>query len=157
MAAGGHKVDARVFQELRKKLGSMADAYVKVGVLQAAGGAPHAGGGDVTLAEVAAFHELGLGVPERSFIRATFEDREVQEAQRATSATLARGLIAERMSVQQALQRLGLWAVAQIKKRIKDHIPPPLKQATIDRKGSSTPLVDTGQLINSITFEVKEK
>ena len=32
-----------------------------------------------------------------------------------------------------------------------------LNQKTIDRKGSSKPLVDTGELRNSITYEVRQK
>jgi hypothetical protein len=31
-----------------------------------------------------------------------------------------------------------------------------LKQSTIDRKGSSKPLIDTGELRNSISYEVKK-
>ncbi len=39
--------------------------------------------------------------------------------------------------------------------KIQRGIDPALKDATIAKKGSSTPLIETGQLINSIDFEVK--
>lgn len=151
------KKDDHVFRELREKIRGIAKAYVKVGVLEANGSNEVEGGG-LTMAELAAIHEYGApkaGIPARSFIRRTFAESEGAEALRAFMVRTARGLIQEKLEVNQALNQLGAFAQNLIKKRIKEHIPPPLKPATIKRKGSSTPLVDTGQLINSITWEVK--
>jgi hypothetical protein len=33
----------------------------------------------------------------------------------------------------------------------------PLAQSTIDRKGSESPLIDTAQLLNSITYVIRNK
>lgn len=53
------------------------------------------------------------------------------------------------------LERVGLWAQGSIQQRISDGIPPPNAESTIRRKGSSTPLIDTGQLRTSIKYRVK--
>ena len=50
--------------------------------------------------------------------------------------------------MQKGLQILGLDVVSKIQRYIESGIPPELQS----RKG--TPLIDTGQLINSITFKV---
>ena len=63
-------------------------------------------------------------------------------------------MINERLEVDAALGLLGTWAVAAIQAKIRTNIPPELKQATIDRKHSDLALVDTGQLLNSLTYEV---
>lgn len=162
--AGGHKVDDRVFRELRRRLGPLRDAHAKVGVL-AAHNQPHEGS-DMSLVEIAAVHEFGspaANIPERSFIRGTFEDRDVVESLSRLTEGVARAIIAGRLEVGAALERLGQWGAAQVKMRIKRHIPPPLKPETIERKlskgqaGGSTPLVATGQLINAVTYEVANK
>jgi hypothetical protein len=152
---GAAKVDDRVFRELRRKIGKLADASVSVGVLKA--DEPHADS-DMTIVEIAAVHEFGspaAGIPERSFIRSTFENSDVVNQQRALCAKVARKIIRDKMTPEEGLQILGQWGVAQVKKRIRAHIPPPLKDETIKRKKSSTPLIDTGQLLNALTYEVK--
>lgn len=158
MSRGQVKVDDHVFRELRAKIANIAKAYVKVGVLEANGSAEVDGGDGLTMAELAAIHEYGApraGIPARSFIRNTFSDSEGAAKLKAFMVRTAKGLIQEKLEVAQALNQLGAFAQSLIKKRIKEHIPPPLKPATVKRKGSSTPLVDTGQLINSITWEIK--
>lgn len=152
-------MDDKVFKALRAKLAHAKDAHVKIGVLESKGGGGSPDGSSVSLAELAAIHEFGApkaGIPARSFLRKTFTDEEGREALSRFLTRTGRQLIADKLDVKTALDQLGAWAVAQIKKRIKEHIPPPNKPATIKAKGSSTPLVDTGQLINAITWEVKE-
>lgn len=110
----------------------------------------------MTVADVALIHEYGLGsVPERSFLRAW-----VDENQPAIEARLKReveGALFGKHSPQQAMDRFGLWAVGEIKKRIIGGITPALAAETIVRKGSSTPLIDTGQLLSSITHAVVDR
>jgi hypothetical protein len=142
-----------VWRALREKLKGAARRAVRVGILtneMAEGDHAH-----ITLAELAAVHEFGselAGIPERSFIRSTL--REEQPRAEALCLRLARGVIAERLEVDAALGLLGTWAVAAIQAKIRSNIPPELKQATIDRKHSSLALVDTGQLLNSITYGI---
>ncbi len=109
--------------------------------------------GGTTVADVATFHEFGTAtIPERSFIRAWYDESQAQimAAFRAVMKSVARGEITQA----QAFAQLGSLFVGQIQERIVNQIPPPLAESTILAKGSSTPLIDTGQLRASITFEV---
>ncbi len=53
-----------------------------------------------------------------------------------------------------AARRLGLTVKAKIQNSIRELKTPPNASATVARKGSSNPLIDTGTLINSVTFKI---
>lgn len=126
-------------------------AELRVGILEA-GSEPAEGSKDLTVADVATFNEFGLGVPERSFIRSWYDDN--LDENRAALRRLQELVVRGEMSQAQAFEQLGLLFVGAIQRRIADGIPPPNAESTIKQKGSSTPLVDTGQLRASITHEV---
>lgn len=157
--AGG---DDRVWQKIRAKLIHMraTNAHVKVGILASAGGGAVEPGGDLTLIEIAAIHEFGseaAGIRERSFIRATVDQKRDEIVQ--LQARVARQFLAEKITLEQALGIIGAWLAAEIKKTIvEQRTAGPEDQAnapsTIAAKGSSTPLVDTGRLMNSINWQV---
>jgi len=132
------------------------ESHVKVGVLQSAGGAQQHGDGQLSIVELAAVHEFGAPrakIPERSFLRRAM--REQEREYKAMAAKLAKAYISGRITYERALNMLGAWGAAAIKNRITgEHIPPPLKPATVEAKGSDRPLVDTGRLLNSITWKV---
>lgn len=109
-----------------------------------------------TIAQIAARHEFGIGVPERSFLRATFEANK-----RTYQGLMVEGLADELLSsIKQrrafdaksaaSMKRLALVMEGDVKKRIAAGIPPPNSPRTIKRKGSSTPLIDSGVLRRSI-------
>lgn len=107
----------------------------------------------LTLLEVAVVHEFGGGhVPQRSFIRATI-DAHKADIERLQFA-LAKQVLAGTITPDQALQQLGARVASWMQTRISDGIAPALKDATVKAKGSSTPLVDTGQLFASVTWAV---
>jgi hypothetical protein len=105
--------------------------------------------GNVALALI---HELGLGVPERSFVRGTIDANETKY--RALVKLLAGQIVEGRLNKKQALMLLGAKVEADIKERVRAGIQPPLAPSTVAHKGSSTPLIDTGQLLSSIDYEV---
>lgn len=132
--------------------------HARVGVLASKGGNDQVESG-ATLIEVAASHEFGApraGIPERSFIRRTFVNKEQETI--ALTTKLAKMVVTDRLDAKKALTVLGQWGATEVKKTITEgpHLPPPLKQATINRKGSDRPLVDTGRLVGAITSEVVE-
>ncbi|MEM8168046.1 hypothetical protein Q4R38_18910, partial [Morganella morganii] len=45
----------------------------------------------------------------------------------------------------------------EVKRKIQSGINPELDPKTVARKGSSKPLIDTGNLLQSITYEVRDK
>lgn len=104
-----------------------------------------------TVVEIATIHEFGIGVPERSFIRAFVDENEALIKKKIR--TLGKKVVKGTLSSKQALDILGVWLTGKIQSRIAKGIPPALAQATIDRKGSSKPLINTGQLRSSITHE----
>jgi len=156
--AAGKVVDVdRGYKKLRawfRREGRRRGSHALVGLRSdGPGGAEHSGGG-LTVAEIGSVHEFGLGsAPERSFIRATFDDN--AEKYVRLSQRLAGRLIDQRGgNVTQALTQLGQVGVADIINRINKGIPPELQEATKERKGSSKQLIDTGQLKQSIDFKV---
>ena len=150
--AGSVKYDDRVWKALRQKLKDLGaeHKHVRVGVMGDAG-MHHSG---YSLVELAATHEFGSSnghIPERSFIRSTFRERDQELTKILTG--LAKGVIADKVQVDEALGKIGLWGANAVKRQITGQdIPPPLAVSTIKRKGSTKPLVDTGQLLNSITW-----
>jgi hypothetical protein len=126
---------------------------VRVGILADAPKRTDDGGGPMTLLEIAAIHEFGApeaNIPQRSFIRGPIDANigRIHDAQR----TAARQIIGRKVDGKTAVARLGALGQGICQQAISQGIAPPNADATIARKGSSTPLVDTGQLRSAITF-----
>ena len=127
------------------------------------GGASHQESPELTVAQVAAFHEFGAGDnPERSFMRTTFDEnvRAYDQLQRvALGRALDAGVRGGRGAGMGALRReygrIGLRMASDMQRKITAGLSPPLQEATIRRKGSSKPLIDTGQTRASIDSEVR--
>lgn len=114
------------------------------------------GGGSITNVDLGIIHEFGTAdgrIPERSFLRANFDDK--VSRYEALHAKLTRAVYDRKLTVVQALQILGAQVALDTKAFIRAGISPPNTPATIAAKGSSTPLIDSSQLINAITYEVK--
>jgi hypothetical protein len=118
--------------------------------------------GKLTVEEIARAHELGIGVPQRSFIAAWY-DAHVTEAEallyslteRAISEAARRGLAIDDRVKHRILLRVGLLMQGGIQAFISSgQVKPALSPKTIARKGSSVPLVDSGQLRASITVAI---
>ena len=105
-------------------------------------------GSALTVAELGAIHEFGLGVPQRSFIRAWF-DESVQK-NRDLLASQLKLVVAGKLPLEKALERVALKCEADVKLRIRNRIPPPNAPSTIAKKKSSVPLIASGQLRASI-------
>jgi hypothetical protein len=141
----------RLRRELRK---SIRKPHVVVGIFGDAASEPKQKSPKLTNAQVASVHEFGLGnVPERSFIRGTVDERAKGISRIARKG--ARAVLAGTATTRFALEVLGIFVQGAIRRRISRGIPPPLKEATKRRKGSSMPLIDTGQLRGSIDYEVR--
>lgn len=136
----------------RRALATAGASKVAVGIHEDAG--LHEGTG-LSMAELGAIHEFGLGnVPERSFLRSWASERGeelVIERAQMVESDLLKG------QATQTLNKLGLLAVGEVQQRMALGTPPPNEPATIARKGSSVPLIDTGALRQSITYKVVTK
>lgn len=156
----GHDAIARLVHEMS---GARAP-YAAVGVQGSEASAAKVDGDgkptdDLTNVDVSIVHEFGVTlpngtvIPQRSFLAGTL-DAHASEI-RAFKAKLARGLVAGKLTAQRATQLVGMKVEGLIKERISAGIEPGLEQSTIDRKGSSKPLVDFGQLRNGVTHTVR--
>jgi len=125
--------------------------HVKVGVLGPAATEANAESG-LTTVEVATYNEFGYGVPERSFIRETF-DMHRDDYQKVLN-NVADGILANKFSLKVGLEAVGQKVQSDFQGRIETRSPPFKENApsTIARKGSSVPLINYGQLKNSITY-----
>lgn len=150
---GNDKAWRKILGDVQK----LAKLRVHVGVLASKGGdAQHDDESGLSLIELTAIHEFGspaAHIPERAPIRTTFAEKQEEIGTVCTKA--ARAMLGG-MTPERALTIVGLFTSTEVKKRITHgpHLPPPLKPATIARKGSDRPLVDTGRLVNAITYEV---
>lgn len=126
----------------------------KVGVVGTKALAHH-GKEALTNAELALVHEFGVEgrIPERSFIRQSFDTNRIRYIE--ILKKLARAVLDRKITLRQALEVLGFAAASDTRNLIRTSIPPPNSPFTIEKKGSSTTLVDTGQLINSVTHLVQ--
>jgi phage gpG-like protein len=132
-------------------------AGVRVGVLNDAPKKEREGAtGKLSLLEVAAVHEFGApraGIPARSFIRATIDER-TEDIARLERVMLAK-VVAGDIELKPALDAIGAKVAGWIQQRIAAGIEPALSPATVAKKKSSTPLVDTGQLRSAVTWLVE--
>jgi hypothetical protein len=144
----------KLFDKGQKRLDSMrkamakADGFVKVGVLQESS---ERADDELSNAEVAFIHEFGAGAaPERSWLRSTFDaNRDVYLRLLERMVPL---IMDEKLSARKAMDIIGQRFAADCKARITSGIAPALSEETIRAKGSSKPLIDTSQFINSITY-----
>ncbi|MBD1228380.1 hypothetical protein [Xenorhabdus griffiniae] len=107
-------------------------------------------------AEIAAAHEFGVPghIPERSFLRSTVDENKEKAANLLANSIRETLLTDGDKTAPFAL--VGGKMAGEVKRKIQAGIDPALNPKTIERKGSSKPLIDTGQLVQSITYEVRE-
>lgn len=109
----------------------------------------------LTVATIAANNEYGSGTtPERSFMRSTMFD--IRKKLKKMLLKLAKAVLHEEMDKKKALGLVGLFVQTAIKRKIQEGIPPPNADSTIAQKGSDHTLIDTGQMRDSVDFEIKE-
>lgn len=176
MAGAKLEVKDTGWAEFFRTIREIRDAKVKVGIVGNA--AQEKGEGEeYTVAEYGAVNEFGTEdghVPERSFIRSTFDENVEQYVD------LCRDLIGQvvdrRVSLKTALGLLGARAAADVKRKITSNVPPPNAPSTVMQKlgargrktartlgqalgqvgraASVKTLIDTGRLLNAIGWAV---
>jgi hypothetical protein len=110
----------------------------------------------IPMAMIAAVHEFGSpehGIPERSFLRGGIR-RGIPKFQRLNILNLRCVLLGSK-TIEQAIGQLGAVAAGEVKREFTAGTFAPNRPATIARKGSSRPLIDSGSLRQSITWVVE--
>lgn len=131
-------------EKLLKSLRELYKKDIDVGILSESGG---------EIIERATHNEFGTeNIPERSFIRAGYDhNRKYIETQ---TEKLTEKVIEGVITPQTACELLGESMKGRIQKYAIALKQPPNGPKTIMAKGSSNPLVDTGQMVQSIAYKV---
>ena len=113
-----------------------------------------AGEADSDVIERAIFNHWGTsrGIPERPFLASAMRDN--RNKYRDGMKTSAKKLLLGQTSLQTVLSKLGIMAQGDIQESITSWTTPPNAPSTIEQKGSSSPLIDTGEMRASITYLV---
>lgn len=111
---------------------------------------------DVRKGEIELLYWLtkSVKIPERSFLRAGF-DENVKEINKYSDILLKKVATGE-MSEREYLDNIGQRLSSKIKTFARNLNSPANSRVTRENKGSSNPLVDTGQMIRGITWKVDD-
>ena len=148
------RYDDAAFRRMRGEIATLASLTLKVGVV-GPGATALEEGSSMTLAELMLIHEYGTStIPARAPIAKTIlaRRRDIAELQ----VRMCKRILAGQLTARRGLELMGVQIVAWIKETIVAGLEPPNAPATIARKKSSKPLIDHGQLLNSIHYEVVE-
>lgn len=155
-------------KEIAKKMEELAKKEVVVGI--PSGSKARKDNGGITNAELGMIHEFGSpdkGIPERSFIRSTFAEEADNIGQLMT--VKVKGLLNNKGSVNDVYSVIGKYVKGRVVEKITDGQFTPNKDETLNRKlkriskkkrkakDANKPLIDTGQLRASITYEVRNE
>ncbi|CAM6004898.1 unnamed protein product [Sphagnum balticum] len=110
----------------------------------------------ITMAQLGAIHEFGApnaNIPERSYMRSAMAEvnKQINRMIKKFSTNVALG----RMDKKNALGIIGEFLVTAFKNKIQDGVPPPNAPYTIMKKGSDHTLIDTGQMRDTIDWEIQ--
>lgn len=136
----------KVMDELNKIASGLSDLQLKAGFLE---GATYPDGTPVPM--VAATNEFGNPAnnqPPRPYFRNAIAEHE-GEWQEAMATLIENG-----GDTRDVLSLLGEIIVDDIKESIRQLDSPPLSPVTIARKGFDKPLIDTSNMLNSVSYEV---
>lgn len=134
---------------------------VKVGILQEGYKQPKEEEGgkksnEVTLGDVAAMNEFGTeSIPPRPFIKGSFDAN--KDEWRKLTRKLAHELMHGKKSFDNVLNTLGMKIQADTKSYMHDLKDPANAEITKKKKKFDNPLIETGQLVNSIHYEITDR
>lgn len=103
--------------------------------------------------ERAVYNNFGTrDIPERNFMQLGISQN--KRSIEAASSRIAKRIVTGTITPNQGINQLGLYGVGLIQKAITDLSSPANAASTIEAKGSSNPLIDTGEMRQSVTHEV---
>lgn len=95
-----------------------------------------------------------FGAPSRGILPRPFFSNAVDDGGKRWGKLLAKILPTTGFDAKRSLELLGEEVKGDIRQSIIDTNEPPLKEATIERKGFDKPLIHTSHMINSVDDEV---
>ena len=143
-------------KQLKALMDEIGHSHAVIGVIGKDTHTDKETGKTIDMASLAIVHEFGSDdghIPERSFLRSSLVEN--KETYKKQLAFFLRQALRGGISHLDVLDKLGAVAAGGAQNKILNGPFKPLKEITIKRKGSSKPLIDTGQLLQSITWDVK--
>jgi len=140
--------DINHIPRLKAHLKQLANHKVQVGIL-----------GDAEQALKLRVNEFGakikqknkvIIIPERSTLRVSFDDRK-NIKKIIKKATLIFDIYENPLRI---LNRIGLLMTDAVRKKITSNVPPPNAPSTIIRKGSDKTLIDRGDMLRAVEYNV---
>lgn len=142
---GLQRVEAALSKQVKKLQGR---EFVTVGIHESAG--QHKDSED-TVATIGARNHFGIGVSARPWLDVGVASGKSEYGRALKNA------IENNEDSRTILNRIGILAVGATQQYITDLDTPPNSPETIVRKGSSNPLIDTGQMRASVTHKIVRK
>lgn len=148
------RVNDRKWKLIFKELKIWQNAFTAIGI--------HEGSGEhkesqTTMALIGAVNEFGTNkagknhniiIPSRPWMRGWFDKNKNRIHKKMKQ--LYDLILSGKFKAKQALKILGEWAQGELRKSIRNLQSPPNAPSTIRQKGSSNPLIDTGQFMNTV-------
>ena len=94
-----------------------------------------------------------ITIPERAFLRNGYDENKDEVIDKA-EAVLG-DVIGGTMKPEQLFELVGLLLKSKIQDYAKELDSPPNHPYTVERKGSSNPLIDSGDMIGAISYKVE--
>lgn len=144
------------FSEIEK----LANSYVLIGFQEGSVTKSQVKGnrkkeGGKSMPQIAAENEYGVpsrNVPARPFMSTSFDEN--RDRINNIVANEYDKIIEGESTVKKSLNALGLFMTGLIQQKIRDITSPPNAPRTIKAKGSSKPLIDFGQMVQSVRHKV---
>lgn len=146
--------------ELTERLEYLRDKKLEIGVFGEEGDSYGSG---ITVLAIARIHEYGLDIqmangktmtiPRRSFVRAGFDEKK-DDIDKQVRAVVDQ-IIGFEVNPEDGMAVVGEVVATLIRQYAIDLQEPHNKESTVEQKGSSNPLVDTGLMIDNITYRIR--
>lgn len=139
--------EGRKFEKMLEELGKLE---VRIGIQQ--GECSEDG---VDLVDIAMFNELGtVHIPSRPFLRDSVDANvdQINAFLQSMEKEILKGGSAEKV-----LKKIGVFQKGLVQEEITKGNFVPNSEATRKRKGSDTPLIDTGRMKQSVNYVIKKK
>jgi len=139
--------------DLQKKIKSLKNISVKVGFPSESQETESTDNEGVSALFKATVNNFGIGIPKRPFVNIAF----AKNKNNYTKIVKKQLSKLETVDYNRFINLLGVKAQGDVQKEITALRSPPNSSVTAKIKGSSNPLIDSGHMLQSVTFIVKAK
>jgi len=151
----GFKVIDKGYNNYKKSFRDLSSKKVAVGVFKESGENVRIRAIVNEYGTTKAGKNRNIVIPERSFLRSTFNKNYKKISKKFSK--IPKLIRSGRFDVTRELRLIGLYQKNQIKKTIIRFKDPGNALSTIKNKGFDNPLIETGQLLKSISFKILKK